>query len=229
MGKIKLHKQSQEQCCRVQLYESVTVPPHSVTFVKTYTSQNRLDQLNIVEPSNKQLHQGLYVAKTLVDTSQAQMVVSVLNVGSKSVKLRENTLGTIHPIEACSSNESGSLDEKGAQANVELPDHLKPLLENASPNLNEAERQRLASLILEFQDVFMSPDGKLKQTSLAEHYIDTGETRPFKVPSRRIPIFRKAAVEQEIEKMLGSFCFMSWCLKKIFVLLAPYVCFHIFN
>ena len=26
----------------------------------------------------------------------------------------------------------------------------------------------------------------------------------------------------------GSFCFMSWCLK-IFVLLAPYVCFHIFS
>ena len=26
----------------------------------------------------------------------------------------------------------------------------------------------------------------------------------------------------------GSFCFMSWCLK-VFVLLAPYVCFHIFS
>ena len=26
----------------------------------------------------------------------------------------------------------------------------------------------------------------------------------------------------------GSFCFMSWCLK-IFVLLAPFVCFHIFS
>ena len=26
----------------------------------------------------------------------------------------------------------------------------------------------------------------------------------------------------------GSFCFMSWCLN-FFVLLAPYVCFHIFS
>ena len=26
----------------------------------------------------------------------------------------------------------------------------------------------------------------------------------------------------------GSFCVMSWCLN-FFVLLAPYVCFHIFN
>ena len=26
----------------------------------------------------------------------------------------------------------------------------------------------------------------------------------------------------------GSFCFMFWCIK-FFVLLAPYVCFHIFS
>ena len=26
----------------------------------------------------------------------------------------------------------------------------------------------------------------------------------------------------------GSFCFVSWCLK-FFVLLAPYVCYHIFS
>ena len=27
----------------------------------------------------------------------------------------------------------------------------------------------------------------------------------------------------------GSFCFVSWCLKKFFVLLTPYVCFLIFS
>ena len=27
----------------------------------------------------------------------------------------------------------------------------------------------------------------------------------------------------------GSFCFMSWCLEKMFVLLTPYVCFLIFS
>ena len=27
----------------------------------------------------------------------------------------------------------------------------------------------------------------------------------------------------------GSFCFMSWCINNFFVLLAPYVCFHIFS
>ena len=27
----------------------------------------------------------------------------------------------------------------------------------------------------------------------------------------------------------GSFCFVSWCLKFFFVLLAPYVCFRVFS
>ena len=39
-GKLKLYKQGPDICCRVQLCESVTIPSHSETFLKTYTSQN---------------------------------------------------------------------------------------------------------------------------------------------------------------------------------------------
>ena len=76
-GKIKLHKQSFEGCCRIQLCDKVTFPPQSETFVKTYTAQNCAAHLNIVEPTNKYIDQGLLISKTLVDTSQTQMTVSV--------------------------------------------------------------------------------------------------------------------------------------------------------
>ena len=66
------------------------------------------------------------------------------------------------------------------------------------------EKQKLSFLVGEFQDVFMSPDGKLGQTNLAEHYIDTGDTKPFKMPCRRIPLFKKHVVESEIKKMLDQ-------------------------
>ena len=204
-GRIKLHKHGTDKCFRIQMCESVTIPPQSEAFVKTYTLQNCPSQLNIVEPTNKQIHQGLFVAKTLVDTSQNQMVVSVLNVGSKGVKLKENTtLGLIQPIEALSVCDSDTSKFTTHSTHEELPDHLKPLVENASSELNDLEKQKLSSLIFEYQDVFMSPEGKLKQTSLAEHYIDTGDTRPFKVPCRRIPMFKRAIVEQEIKKMLDQ-------------------------
>ena len=81
-----------------------------------------------------------------------------------------------------------------------LPDHLKHLVEDASGNLTDSQRQRLSDLVSEFQDVFMTPGGNLNQTNLAEHFIDTGDARPFKMPCRRIPMFKKQIVEAEIKK-----------------------------
>ena len=83
-----------------------------------------------------------------------------------------------------------------------LPEYLLPLVENASPSLTDNEKGRLADLITEFSDVFMSPNGQLSQTDLAEHYIDTGDTKPFKTPCHRLPLFKKPIVEAEIKKML---------------------------
>ena len=48
-----------------------------------------------------------------------------------------------------------------------------------STELNSEERQQVRNLLGEFQDIFMAPDGKLGQTHLPEHFIDTGDRRPF--------------------------------------------------
>ena len=205
-GKLKLYKQGPDICCRVQLCESVTIPPHSELFIKTYTSQNCCGHLNLVEQTHKNIQRGLLlVGKTLVDTSQDQMTVSVVNASSKSVKIKENiTLGTIHPIEQISICDLGSEKSKDMATEKELPTHLKSLVENTSSYLTETEKKKPSNLVFEFQDVFMSPDGQLKQTHLAEHYIDTGDTKPFKMPLRRIPMFKKPVVEAEIKKLLDQ-------------------------
>ena len=70
-----------------------------------------------------------------------------------------------------------------------------------SSELTGEEKQKLSSAVGEIQDVFASPDGKLGQTNLAEHYIKTGDTKPFKMPCCRIPLFKRHIVESEIRKM----------------------------
>ena len=205
-GKIRLHKHSADLCNRIQLCESVTIPPQSETYVKTYTVQDCVAHLNILQPTNRYIEQGLLIGKTLVDTSQNQMTVSVLNFSHKSVKLKQNaSLGSIEPIEEISiCNDLDTEKVKVSTDEIQLPDHLKPLVQNASSELTSVEKQKLSFLVGEFQDVFMSPDGKLGQTNLAEHYIDTGDTKPFKMPCRRIPLFKKHVVESEIKKMLDQ-------------------------
>ena len=79
-----------------------------------------------------------------------------------------------------------------------LPEHLQPVVDNVSPSLSELETQKLSALIGEFQDVFLSPDWELGQTSLAEHFIDTGDTKPFNMLCRRLPMFKRPINKEEI-------------------------------
>lgn len=85
-----------------------------------------------------------------------------------------------------------------------VPEHLACLIETVSSSLSSNQKQQVASLITEYSDVFVSPDGKVGQTDLVEHYIDTGDWKPFKLPIKRIPIFKRAAVEVEVDKMLNQ-------------------------
>ena len=45
----------------------------------------------------------------------------------------------------------------------------------------------------------MTPGGNLNQTNLAEHFIDTGDAKPFKMPCRRIPLFLKISLVRRIK------------------------------
>ena len=134
------------------------------------------------------------------------MTVSVLNVSKKSIKLRQDVnLGSIQPIEEASIfDHLGTEKFKDKLPEAPLPEHLKSLIENTSSDLTSEEKRRLSSLVCEFQNVSMSPDGKLGQTNIAEHYIDTGNIKPFKMLCRRIPLFKRHIVEAEIKKMLDQ-------------------------
>lgn len=60
----------------------------------------------------------------------------------------------------------------------------------------------LKSVLIQYSDVFIEPDGSLGRTDLVKHSINTGDARPIKLPPRRLPIHQKKIAEQEIDKML---------------------------
>ena len=87
----------------MQLYENVTIPAQSETFVKAYIPDNCHSQFNVLEPSNRYVNQGLLIARPLIASSQNQMSISVLNVSDKNIRLKESTtLGTAQPIDQVS-------------------------------------------------------------------------------------------------------------------------------
>ena len=209
-GKLRLYKHTSNVCARLALEDSVVVPPRSEVFLKGYVDRTSQGGVGIFEPNEKLLTQGLFVGRTLVDTTSGKSTIPVMNINDQPCKIPcDAYMGTIQPVSRVSQLGGGEpqCDTQGssnvnAKGNGSLPEHLLPLVQNTSENISLEEKQKLTELIPEFEDSFVGPDGQLGQTNLAEHYIDTGDTKPFKLPARRIPMFKRPVVEKEVDRML---------------------------
>ena len=56
-------------------------------------------------------------------------------------------------------------------------------------------------LVLEYQDAFIGPDGKVGFTNCVRHTIDIQGHHPVKVPGRRKSITEKEDIAEEIKKL----------------------------
>ena len=84
-----------------------------------------------------------------------------------------------------------------------VPEHLVELYAASVDNLEtEAHREQWACFLVEYQDVFAKSADDLGRTGVVQHRIDTGGHPPIKQPPRRVPIHKRAIVEQEVAKML---------------------------
>ena len=107
-----------------------------------------MSQFNVVEPTNRYVNQGLLIARILIDSSNDQMTIAVLNVSDKNVKLKECTiLGIAHHVDQVSiysdTTECHADSEFQTKSeNTECPEFLDPLVQNLSSDLNSSERKK---------------------------------------------------------------------------------------
>ena len=87
------------------------------------------------------------------------------------------------------------------QQQLRLPEHLRCVLPPPE-ELNRSQLILLVELILEFQDVFVGPDGKVGQTTLIEHQIDTGDAEPTKCHPRKKSPMEREHIAKEVKSLL---------------------------
>jgi len=86
---------------------------------------------------------------------------------------------------------------------MSLPEHLRCML--PPPGLlDEDQLTEVVHLILEFQDLFTGPDGKVGHTHRVSHKINTEDAIPIKSHPRRKSWHEKEAIEGEVRKMLEN-------------------------
>lgn len=204
LGKIDLFSpRDKYDQARVILSKTVTIPAQSEMFVEGTLNRELTGEECLLEPSDYIKHRGLLVAKSVVRPEKQTVCLSVLNLCKKGIKLTQDTIvASVHVVSSiiAPTNSTEHVGEK--TSGNEFPDHLKGLLDGCPTDLTSENKQKLKDLIVEFQDIFSSPEGPLGRTQLVEHEINTGNQKPVKIPPRRLPWSQKEIIDNEIDTML---------------------------
>ena len=124
---------------------------------------------------------GLVVGRTLVDPSKWSVPVLVEAVVVESF----SEVGMVAQISAIQS-----ITEPHCRTSCEddsLPTHLQELLDQTSRDLDGAQQCQLASVLLQYSDLFPVPGSTLTgHTDALEHDIDTGHSTPIRCAPRRM-------------------------------------------
>ena len=170
----------------------------------------------------------LLVARALVDCSKGNIPVRLVNLSGTDIHLKsEYPLGELHPVETVTeTKKTGTInDTKGIgnwgnlnsetltccridrvhgsegvrTGNPEIPEHLQDLYTRSLKNIgDDTNKQKLASLLCEYQDVFARSRLDLGSCSIIKHKITTNEAAPIRQHFRRTP----KAFEKEEEAYL---------------------------
>lgn len=206
---VQMHrdKNKREICARVHLSHTVHIPPKSEIYVE---GEIRGHLPNIKQGCLEPLDQfrgskDLLMPKSIVNLSTENVIFSIMNPTHEPKIIKQNVqVASVQPIECVIECDPDSLPKRvdTRQKQIMLPEHLQQLVDKSSQKLTHTERDRLASVIADYADVFVGPDGKLGHTDLVQHEIETSDSRPIKLPLRRLPITQRETAEIEIDKML---------------------------
>ncbi|VDI63585.1 Hypothetical predicted protein [Mytilus galloprovincialis] len=211
---IPLFKENSSQCSRIQIARQVSIPANSEMIIEASKRDSFVDGIGIIEPLEWVKSKGLLVAKSLVDTENT-IYLAIMNLNSKSVKLKQGeqiahlmTIEQVFDEDNVESQTDSKYNDISEQVNtvkdVDMPEHLKSMLDKVSSDLKDEEKQKLSSLIHEYKDIFVGPDGSLGRTDRVKHYIDTGDAKPVKISPRRVALKQRDVLEEELKKMIDK-------------------------
>ena len=182
-----LQAERTETCCRVRLKENLIIPPQHEVRLVGMLDRPQVNSLpvkqGLLQPTASLVEEtGLFMGNSLVDTSGPLVPVTLLNLDEEPKSLpRGFTVGLMEQVEGVKKGETTPPQTLEAGSEKSQIEHLLPLLDNVSDRLDGGQRERILDLVLHYQHIFATPDGELGHTTLVDHTIDTGDSRPIKV------------------------------------------------
>lgn len=196
---------------RVIALETVLVPARHEAIIKSglITRTRGQSSLGILTPERPFMERhGLALAKTLVDAANEVVFARVYNPGAGDVRVYKHThIAIFTPV--CrvgpSSNirvptqEEDSVEEVSNEKK-RLPEHMIDVYKRGCENLCDLQKEKLEEFLISNQDCF-ARQGEVGRTNMGIHKIQLKDERPIREPSRRIPLYKRQALEDEIKQL----------------------------
>ncbi|CAC5364627.1 unnamed protein product [Mytilus coruscus] len=201
---------------RVIAMETIDIPPRHEIIVKAkltrkvYAEDNS-EVFGILCPdSNSMRKYGLSLGRVLVNASRSHIYSRILNPCDTDIILYKGThIGLFVPAKKIVSD--NRLMEEGTVCNVpemdtdqqQIPQYMAEMYSDGRENLTDSEGERFKDILLRYRNIFYDPAGEPGKTTIGMHSIKLKEEIPVKEPPRRIPLYKRQAIEDEIKKKGG--------------------------
>lgn len=156
--------------------------------------QKKIYTALIESPSAIQRHQGLLVAKVLTDVKRGYAPVRVMNVSRKNITIKPNTqLATAFLVDKVVESSNTKGDKHQSEMAEELCLSLGQVVTSFEVDLvgaaveNEDQRALLRKLVEKNWDVFSQNSMDYGHTKTVQHEIPLVDSKPFRLPYRKIP------------------------------------------
>jgi predicted aspartyl protease len=165
----------------------------------------------MVEATNPTLTgRGLLVAKAVVDPSQGQVPIRVINLSDEPQTLYKRTFAatceTVNHIKAVPDPDEATakVNKVNTTTDDELPEYLQALWERSTVNLTKAQGEEVKRMLYKHREAFAKDKNDFGQTHIVQHRINTGMAAPIRQQPRRVPLAKKEEADTEIKRMLST-------------------------
>ena len=200
---------------RVIALETTLVPARHEAIIRSGLTtrtrgQRNPSSLGILTPERSFMERhGLALAKTLVDAANEVVFTRVYNPGPNDVRVYKHThmaiftpacrLGPVVNLRVPTRSDY-DIEEVSVSKEGELPEHMVPVFQKGCENLDDVQKGKLKTFLSHNQNCFARP-GEVGRTNMGVHRIRLKDDKPVREPPRRIPLYKRQALEDEIKKL----------------------------
>ena len=197
---IKKIKVKKDNINYATLCNFVLIRPFSVVESKIKFEPLEEDQCFFLEP-NYDL--PVHIANQIYK-SNSESVCCMYNNSKKVFTLDKGTvIGTIVPLPQPEILEQKNIIPLNS-VDFDIPEHVAPLLEKLHSSLNGNEKEKVASILKEYADIFAKSEYDIGHFTGLSHKIEVTDTLPVKLNRRRTPFHLQDIQNEMIEKLLDA-------------------------